>query len=202
MKVGISIQKSLVKELLLCFFISIIPIKIYASTNSDFSMQKLRSELDYMFTGINRDSVPTGLLKDYAIEYENLDKYERNKELNDNNLCDVLSYAKILNTLKSASLFDNPFKSFEAEIKQSKSLSSDIANVRLSVTLYEYAQIKSNALTDNLISYKQGKVYCSTKNAYQLRRVCAGCALDNKKTANNIVFSLPQSFILTNINIS
>lgn len=201
MKVGISIQKSLVKELLLCFFISIIPIKIYASTNSDFSMQKLRSELDYMFTGINRDSVPTGLLKDYAIEYENLDKYERNKELNDNNLCDVLSYAKILNTLKSASLFDNPFKSFEAEIKQSKSLSSDIANVRLSVTLYEYAQIKSNALTDNLISYKQGKVYCSTKNAYQLRRVCAGCALDNKKTANNIVFSLPQSFILTNINI-
>ena len=106
MKVGISIQKSLVKELLLCFFISIIPIKIYASTNSDFSMQKLRSELDYMFTGINRDSVPTGLLKDYAIEYENLDKYERNKELNDNNLCDVFcnifsEYAEIIESIKN-----------------------------------------------------------------------------------------------------
>jgi len=196
------LSKSLYEGILLFLLAAIVPIKGYSESNNNSSMNELRSNLNYMFAKINRDSVPTGLLRDYAIEYENLDNYDGSRGLTSNNICDVTSYAKILNTLKSASLFDNPFKSFEAEIKQSKSLSPDIANVRLSVALFEYAQIKSNALIDHLISYKQGKVYCSTKNAYQLRNVCAGCVLDSKKTANNIVFSLPKSFILTNINIA
>lgn len=194
-------SRFLFKEFLLLFLISVVPIKGHSEDRSKSSMNELRSNLNYMFAKINRDLVPTGLLRDYAIEYENLDKYDGDKGLTSNNVCDVPSYAKILNTLKSTSLFDNPFKPFETEIDKSKSFSSDLPTARLSVALYEYAQIKTNALTDNLISYEQGQVYCSSENAFQLRRVCAGCILDNKKMTNNVVFSLPQSFLLTNIGI-
>lgn len=185
----------------MCLLVTIVPIKGYSENSANSSMKELRSDLNYMFAKINKSSVPTGLLRDYAIEYENLDKYDGDKGLNANNLCDVPSYAKILNTLKSASLLDNPFKAFEVGIDKSKSIPSEHSTARLSVALYEYAQIKANALTDNLISYKQGQVYCNSKSAFQLRKVCAGCVLDNKKTTNTVVFSLPKLFLLTNIGI-
>lgn len=193
--------KFLFKGFLLLILISVVPIEGHSENRSKSSMNELRSNLNYMFAKINRDIVPTGLLRDYAIEYENLDKYDRDKGMTSNNVCDVPTYAKILNTLKSASLFDNPFKPFEKEINRSNSFSSDLPTARLSVALYEYAQIKANALTDNLISYEQGQVYCSSESAFQLRRVCAGCILDNKKMTNDVVFSLPQSFLLTNMGI-
>lgn len=117
------LSKSLYEGVLLFLLAATVPIKGYSESNNNFSMNELRSNLNYMFAKINRDSVPTGLLRDYAIEYENLDNYDGSRGLTFNNICDVTSYAKILNTLKSASLFDNPFKSFEAEIKQSQSLS-------------------------------------------------------------------------------
>jgi len=194
-------SKFLLKRILMFLLVTIVPIKGYSENSANSSMKELRSDLNYMFAKINKSSVPTGLLRDYAIEYENLDKYDGDKGLNANNLCDVSSYAKILNTLKSASLLGNPFKVFETGIDKSKSISSEHSTVRLSVALYEYAQIKANALTDNLISYKQGQVYCNSKSAFQLRKVCAGCVLDNKKTTNTVVFSLPKLFLLTNIGI-
>ena len=39
-------------------------------------MNELRQELDNMFAKLDRNVVPTGLLRDYAIEYENLDNYD------------------------------------------------------------------------------------------------------------------------------
>lgn len=202
MKTIICMPRYLIKGLLLIFLVSIMPTNIYAKNENNSSLKELRSKLDYMFAKIDRNLVPTGLLRDYAIEYVDLDKYDKNIDLNNDNLCNVISYAQILNTLKSASLLDNPFSAFEKDVSKSKEYSPEISTVRLSVALYEYAQIKATALTDKLISYKQGQVYCSSKSAYQLRKVCAGCILDGSKTTNNIVFSLPESYLLTNIGIA
>lgn len=88
------LSKSLYEGVLLFLLAATVPIKGYSESNNNSSMNELRSNLNYMFAKINRDSVPTGLLRDYAIEYENLDNYDGSKGLTFNNICDVTSYAK------------------------------------------------------------------------------------------------------------
>jgi len=57
--------------------IGIKPVCCYAGgKDASSSMNELRQELDKMFAKLDRNVVPTGLLRDYAIEYENLDNYD------------------------------------------------------------------------------------------------------------------------------
>lgn len=183
--------------------IGIKPVCCYAGgKGASSSMNELRQELDKMFAKLDRNVVPTGLLRDYAIEYENLDNYDVSTNRNNEKVCDVISYSNVLSTLQSSSLQADPFKSFITDYEKNNTVPHHLSTVRLSVVLYEYAQIKSNALKDKLIAYKHGQVFNASKKAFQLRKVCASCILDDNKATNNIVFSLPNQFILSNIGIT
>lgn len=195
-------KTNLIKFILLSLLISIFPVITYGNDNTKNLLNNLRIELDYMFSKLNRSIVPTGLLIDNAIEYENLDKFDGNKNLQDNNICDVITYDKIIKTLKSSSLYGNPFSAFEEDINQSEKYSSSNPIVRLSVLLYDYSQIKRNALIDNLICFNNGQVNCNTKDAFQIRNVNAACIMDYIKTSNDITFCLPKSFLLNNRDIN
>lgn len=183
--------------------IGIKPVCCYAGAkNASSSMNELRQELDKMFAKLNKNVVPTGLLRDYAIEYENLDNYDASTHRNNEKVCDVISYFNVLSTLQSSSLQADPFKAFVTDYEKSKSISHHLSTVRLSVLLCEYAQIKANALKDNLLAYKHGQVTNASKKAFQLRKACASCILDDDKETNNIVFSLPKQFVLSNVGVT
>ena len=76
--------------------IGIKPVCCYAGAkNASSSMNELRQELDKMFAKLNKNVVPTGLLRDYAIEYENLDNYDASTHRNNEKVCDVISYFNV-----------------------------------------------------------------------------------------------------------
>lgn len=176
----------------------IIPQQLYSQENG---YAELRKELNNMFSGINKEKVPTGLLRDYAIEYENLDYFDSSSGLTDNNIVDVFTFGKILKTIKSSSLKGNPISSFEKKVSQLSKKSTNGREVKIAVALYQYAQIKGNALKENHMNYKKGRVTSLSPEALQMRTMCAGCVLDNQKKTNDITFSVTKEYMLSNIGI-
>lgn len=172
---------------------------IYGQKNSQFD--ELRSTLDFMFKQIDRQSVPTGLLRDYAIEEEDLDLYTGMQTLTDKNKVSIVRYAGLLNSIKSAALISDPIRGFESTLKHWNKL-KDHKEIRLSIMSFQYAQIKADALTSGLIKYVNGQVenVASANSPYELRKVFAGCCLDYITPNPEVSFILPKEFILTNFN--
>lgn len=94
---------------------------LFASYFSDANAQKssyqnnlsIKEQLNKMFVKINRKIVPTGFLLDYAEEYEQLSNFSPNKNGNIIRKCDLGTYVKLVETLRSAYLFGNPYKDYD-----------------------------------------------------------------------------------------
>lgn len=85
-------------------------ICVFAFTQSAHAYNDLRNTLDYMFAKIDWSAVPTGYLIDYAIEYENLDKYNGRENTSQ---CDVVTYSNIVKTIFSSSFDKMSFQQFK-----------------------------------------------------------------------------------------
>ena len=66
--------------------------------------ESLRKVLDKMFAHIDKNKVPTGLLRDYTEEYEDLDIFTGIVPLTEHNAADYVRFAYLLSTIKSADL--------------------------------------------------------------------------------------------------
>lgn len=161
----------------------------------------MREALDHMFAQIDKSFVPTGLLIDNAIEYEDLSKYSPEKGITEENVVDILKYGSILETIKSASLSSNPLLAFEKELEFTKDKEGREPSVRISISLFEYAQIRANAIEEGKLTFDKGQVFCSSAEAYQKKIVCAGCIMDDTKNTTDLIFSLPNKYVLSNIGI-
>lgn len=162
---------------------------------------ELRKNLDFMFERIDKKSVPTGLLRDYAVEEEDFDLYTGRETLTDKNKVTIVRYASLLSSIQSAALTSDPIKGFEQTLKQwSKTRNTEA--IRLSVMSFKYAEIKADALTSGLIKYTNGQVQnvASANTPYQIRQVFAASCLDYAATSQEVTFILPQEYILTNTN--
>lgn len=157
----------------------------------------LRNTLDYMFAKIDRNAVPTGYLIDYAIEYENLDKYS-GRENTSTKQCDVVTYAKIVKTLSSSSLGKTSFHRFKNSLYNAPKNDKTDSKCRLSIIFQDYAQLKANSLNTGAITYENGQVYLNRQDAFQIKKLCAACIIDNAKENNDITFTLPKELILSN----
>ena len=131
---------------LLMELFNVLPI----SGQKDAFNNSLRKSLDYMFEHINKSSVPTGLLRDYAVEDEDLDLYSGEVALNNDNLTTLARYGNLLSTISSASLEKKLSTNMEHSLKRYSLIEKENV-LYLSFMLYQYARIKKNALTDNLI---------------------------------------------------
>ena len=188
------------KKVVAILLLSVAVISVHAQRYD--TVDRMRDALDYMFARIDRPSVPTGLLIDNAIEYEDLSKYSPEKGISDENVVDILKYGNILETLKSASLTGNPLFAFEKGIEMGRNKEGRESLVRISISLFEYAQIRANAIEEGKLTYNNGQVFCSSAEAYQKKIVCAGCAMDGCKSTSDVLFSLPSNYILSNIGIA
>lgn len=161
---------------------------------------KMRKSLDFMFEHLDRNAVPKGLLRDYAIEYEDLDLFSGEAPLEENNIGTIVRYSNLLKTISSSAVKEDPLKGFERSVGKLKKRPGELT---LSVMLYEYARMKANVLTDGIIRYENGQIYHTDKpeSPYQLEYAFAGCCLEASVQRPEVMFTLPSAFWLTNCGI-
>lgn len=163
---------------------------------------EMRKSLDFMFEHLDRSSVPTGLLRDYAVEYEDLDLFSGEVPLKDNNIGTLSRFGNLLKTISSSAVKEDPVKIFENTIRKKKGQTRS-GELNIGIMLFEYARIKANALKDGLIRYENGKVYNTRKeeSPYQLEYAFAGCCLQSSVEQSNVTFSIPSYLLLANCDI-
>jgi hypothetical protein len=80
----------------------------------------MRKSLDFMFEHLDRNSVPKGLLRDYAVEYEDLDLFIGRGPLEDDNIGTVVRFGNLLKTISSSAVKEDPLEGLENSIKNIK----------------------------------------------------------------------------------
>lgn len=204
----VQILKKLVKLDAYKYAYIFVIVILFASYFSDANAQKssyqnnlsIKEQLNKMFVKINRKIVPTGFLLDYAEEYEQLSNFSPNKNGNIIRKCDLGTYVKLVETLRSAYLFGNPYKGYDKAYSENISQQKD-GTIGLCVLFYQYSHIKKDALKDGYISYTNGVVECYSPKAYQTQMVGAGSIIQNTSNTNDITFYLPEKLILANVGI-
>ena len=162
----------------------------------------LRKSLDRMFEKLDRTTVPTGLLRDYAVEEEDLDLFNGKSPLQNKNCVTGIQFMGLVNTINSADISGNSgIKNFKQEVTNYHYETNEIP---LSILLYQYSQIKADALNNGLITYIDGQVerVPDTPSPYQYEYVFAVCGLNRKLTTRDVVFSIPSSLMFSNCDIT
>ena len=123
----------------------------------------LRKSLDRMFEKLDRTTVPTGLLRDYAVEEEDLDLFNGKSPLQNKNCVTGIQFMGLVNTINSADISGNSgIKNFKQEVTNYHYETNEIP---LSILLYQYSQIKADALNtylppvDLIVNLQQGMLY-------------------------------------------
>lgn len=112
----------------------------------------VRREIDTLFSKIEKDRVPTGLLLDNAIEFVDIRKYNGQK-LTDATLVNGLLFKDILKTLNSCSITTPRIANIDQYVPNTINATSPDNNVNIIAALFRYNYIQSNAITDALISF-------------------------------------------------
>lgn len=134
----------------------------YVSVKGQNIGTQVNNALDYMFEDMNltESRIPTGYLLDRACELTNLRAYDGAAITNDN-FSDVSSFRNALYTINSAIVNSNG-AAYDADTITDQL--ADTTQVKIGAALFKYNYIVDNALTDNLISYQNGKVGDVTVN--------------------------------------
>lgn len=166
--------------------------------------QEVRSYLDNMFETLDKSKIPHGLLRDYAFELVDMDRFD-GSGLNATNSVDRQTYEMLLRTIRSSAVTTaKPFEDVgNILVKQYNAGSS--STLILSAMTYQYSVIKASALTDNLIQYKNKKVSDNYKNGiwqnpYETRYVIGFCGQDSIFTTSSITFKLDASSWFSNLS--
>lgn len=159
----------------------------------------VREELDRMFSQLDRSSVPTGLLRDYAIEYEDLDYFSGLSTLDDTNLLTSLRYGDFLSTIQSSCINKNDSEKLGQKFR---GLLKEENGTHLSIALYKYSRIRADALTSNLIKYENGRVYNRAGiNPYQEEVAFAACVQNSNIATSSVVIEFSEEFLFSNCDI-
>lgn len=193
-------MKTRILKVILLFLVLIIactPITAQKRENDE----ELRDFLDRMFVHIDKNKVQTGLLRDYAEEYEDLDIFTGSVPLTEYNAADYIKYGYLLSTIKSADLIGIISKDIETSYSANKSHNTK-NTISLNIALYKYSQIKENALKDGLIEYKNNQVYNTSKNPYKQEYLFACSSIIGSTTESSIIINVPKKNLLTNVHIN
>lgn len=162
---------------------------------------ELRKELDYMFAKVKPQMVPTGCLIDYATEFENLDKFNGTISTS-SKPCDVITYSHVLQTLFSSALDNTMLQEFKSNLDAAEKNNVESKTCRLSVVFNDYAQLTAECLKSGAITFNDGQVEIKKKDAFQIKKLCAACIIDNVKHDKNIEFRAPSNLRLSDSHIS
>lgn len=115
----------------------------------------VNSYLSAMFEEMELNRVPSGYLLDRAFEVADLSLYD-GQSLSDGNLADIGVFRNCLLTINSSIVNSN---GHSHNVDSLLNVMADSTSVVLGAAVFKYNYIVANALTDNLISYQNNKVY-------------------------------------------
>lgn len=171
-----------------------------AQNNKEKEEESLQNTLSHMFEHIDKNNVPTGLLRDAAEEYVDLDLFTGTVPLTENNSVDIIKYSYLLKTVQLADMKGGVSSVIQRYLENRNSESSE-SSISLGLALYEYSQISARALKDGLIKYENDQVYETGKNPYEQKYLFACCVLTDYTTMSTVELKLSRHNILTNQDI-
>jgi hypothetical protein len=184
------------KSIKLIFVLLLLPFYAVAQQNvsTDYANQ-----INAAFAGINLNQVPHGLLKDYAMEFTELNAYDG--RLTDENLLQRGSYVAVYNTLLMARTrrdvpdLVNP-EQFEAQWEKYRSPH----RTAISGVFYKYSQLRNNAniRADNNVLYDTSPNGRALPNPYDTKEVFAMAAPVMIYKNLILTVKLPRSMFFTN----
>lgn len=164
--------------------------------------EAVKQYLNSVFENIDKTRVPTGLLKDYAVELVELSDYS-GSSLDSVESVDAGTFGMILRTIRSSAFGTKPFGYVDQVLNN---LSDSDATIPVAIALYEYSYIKESALEDGLITFTNDKVYDVYssgvwQNPYEQSKVFAFAPMKNVQTTGGSV-TFDFDLLLTNQNIT
>lgn len=127
-------RSSDVKRIITILLASIVIIGNAYSNNND-----IQETLGNMFKKVDFKSIPTGLLRDYAVEEEDLDLFTGSSTLIPANCTTGIQFAGLINTVNSLSHSRNILKGIENSIT---SYNSNPNEIPICVLLYNNSSLK------------------------------------------------------------
>ena len=182
------IKKSFVLILLLFIWHS-----LFGQTSS---LSGVKSQLNTMFSGLDKTKVPTGYLWDTAVNVVEAEDYN-GSALTDSNYVSLPVMGDLLYSINSASVGADTIcvQAALSRIERNTSLH----NAMVGVLFQPYNYIVANALTDNLISYSNGIVSDVYQNGIW-RNPYGETVLFGYATGNDGVVGQNTTFTITNID--
>lgn len=165
-----------------------------------YSSNDMVKILDHMFEKVDFNTIPTGLLRDFAVEDEDLDLYTGTKPLDAENCVTGIRFLNLVNTVNSLSCQRNVLSGMDKSVKNYQYQTDEVP---VCVLLYKYSQIKSDALTKKRISYSNGQVELmpSDQSPFQQDYIFAGCGINRKLHTPEAILSIPCDLLFSNCDI-
>ncbi|WP_312363583.1 hypothetical protein [Sphingobacterium sp.] len=164
---------------------------------------EVRNYLNNMFSTLDKAKVPNGLLRDFAFDLTDLDKFT-GSDLNDKNYVDKEIYSYLLRTIRSAAVGTKPFGDVSQILATQYSTGSN-SIVSLGGMAFQYSFIKENAISDQLINYSNGKVSDKTvngvwRNPYGTKYVIGFAPQDSIFKTSSVTFKLNSTTWFSNLS--
>ena len=166
---------------------------LYAQTSS---LSGVKSQLNTMFSGLDKTKVPTGYLWDTAVNLIEGANYD-GTALTDSNFVSLPVMGDMLTSINSASVGADTIcvQAALSRIERNSSLN----NCMVGILFQPYNYIVGNALTDNLISYSNGIVSDVYQNGIW-RNPYGETVLFGYATGNDGVVCQNTTFTIANID--
>lgn len=189
------VTRQLLALILFCAFSS--TIYSQAETNTEFS-----NRMNYVFSPLEKNRVPHGLLLDYAVEFADLKSY--NGVLTDSNKVNAGLLKDVYTTLLMSGITINAGSFYHPDYIDSLwQEQRQPGIITLSGLYYNYARFKDNAVSSNLITVSNDQFYDRYvsgvwQNPYQTESVFAMSPPLHAYSGKNFQVVLPSNLWLTN----
>lgn len=178
------------------------------SLKADNHEQNIKTDIDEVFSELNKDNVPTGLLSDYAIDYVDMKGFD-GQQLTDSNYVDISLMSFLMNGIKSSAVKEPPFGDVDDIIGKYKNNDipySDLTESYLIFCAYKYNFIPETSVASGKIQIVGNKVKDVYNdgvwvNPYSERYAVAFSPIDNTISEGMFTYKMPNEDYLTNLSI-
>ena len=173
----------------------------WASTAWAQGSDAFATEINNIFTHVNRNPVTTGLLLDYGIEFTNVGKFKGVPS--DTNQVSPAEWRNLYKSLYSMRFNNNTSIAHPSEInsrfEQYPRLWSNTTG--LALLHFNYERFRDDAISSNLVYVSNNRIYDTpgrSSSPYKKEEVFAITPLDQMLSGGNQRFVLPNNLFFTN----
>lgn len=180
-------------------------INLSFSFGQTYDTTQYFGKMNYVFQNVNKTLVTSGFLKDYGIEFLNLDNYKGNI-LHDSNFVSIDEWRLLYTSLYSSQVNSNANMLYLDTINR---LINKYNYTSMPVTFaglyYSYQRFRDDAVTANLISISNGRLYDvagRTQNPYESKRLFAAVPVNQYSTDGSESFIYRSNMVWGNTSLT